>query len=171
MATAMLGSTEGLSLEIPMSSFIAAFISGIIMAVLSTIIPILGVSKISLKDIILNNRPYKKSKRVQKCIVGTIIILTGFDALILGHKSNDNKMIKSVIYGLVIYMIFNVLLLLIVYLLGTFNTDIMAIFSHESIKIETIKILLNVIMIVYVIYLIILYLFGIKEFKKGVNVE
>ena len=47
----------------------------------------------------------------------------------------------------------------------------MAIFSHESIKIETIKILLNVIMIVYVIYLIILYLFGIKEFKKGVNVE
>ena len=101
----------------------------------------------------------------------TFIILTGFDALILGHKSNDNKMIKSVIYGLVIYMIFNVLLLLIVYLLGTFNTDIMAIFSHESIKIETIKILLNVIMIVYVIYLIILYLFGIKEFKKGVNVE
>ncbi len=68
-------------------------------------------------------------------------------------------------------MIFNVLLLLIVYLLGTFNTDIMAIFSHESIKIETIKILLNVIMIDYVIYLIILYLFGIKEFKKGVNVE
>ena len=78
MATAMLGSTEGLSLEIPMSSFIAAFMSGVIMAVLSTIIPILGVSKISLKDIILNNRPYKKSKRVQKCIVGTIIILTGF---------------------------------------------------------------------------------------------
>lgn len=101
----------------------------------------------------------------------TFIILTGFDALILGHKSNDNKIIKSVIYGLIIYMIFSILLLLIVYLLGTFNTDIMAIFNHGNINVKTIKMLLNVIMIIYTIYLVILYLFGIKEFNKGVDVE
>lgn len=78
MITQMMGESGAISLTIPAASFILTFIMGVVMALLSTLIPILGVSKISLKDIILNNRPHKKRKYLQGVIIGIVFIILGF---------------------------------------------------------------------------------------------
>ena len=78
MLTQMIGESGGISLNIPIASFIFTLVMGIVMALLSTLMPILSVSKISLKDIILNNRPHKKRKYLQGVIIGAGLIVLGF---------------------------------------------------------------------------------------------
>ena len=71
------GGTMSISLDIPVNSYIITFFIGLVMAILSTIIPIMGVSKISLKDIILNNRPHKHRKYLKNTIMGAGFITVG----------------------------------------------------------------------------------------------
>ena len=70
--------SASIKLEIPLTSYIMTIIAGVVMAVFSTAFPILSVSKISLKDIILGSRPYKKNKNLKHFIIGMIFIVLGF---------------------------------------------------------------------------------------------
>lgn len=83
-----------ISLNIPLESYIITFTSCLVIAVLSTLAPIMGVSKISLKDIILNNRPHKHRKYLKGAVIGIILIGAGFALAILVQK--DLAMISSV---------------------------------------------------------------------------
>ena len=78
MVTQMMGESGGITLNIPAGSYFLAFFMGVVMAILSTLVPILSVSKISLKDIILNNRPHKKRKYLQGVIIGVVLVIGGF---------------------------------------------------------------------------------------------
>src|SRR5574344_114509 len=61
------------------------------------------------------------------------LVLVGYVGLILGHKSNNGKMVKSIIYGFVLYMITQGITLLIIFLYGLINKDIMNIFIGTKI--------------------------------------
>lgn len=87
VSSMMGGSGADISLSVPMSSYITTFLIGVVMALLSTLFPILSVSKISLKDIILNNRPHKHRKYLKNTILGIILIVIGF-ALAISVKGS-----------------------------------------------------------------------------------
>ena len=100
------------------------------------------------------------------------ILLNGYVGIILGHKSNTNKMVKSIVIGFVLYLVFQTLTLGLIGVFGLFNPDIMNLINTtDIINIEAIKSVMYVGIGIYVIYSIILYYLGLKEFNKGVNVE
>lgn len=100
------------------------------------------------------------------------IILCGFVGIIIGHRSNDYKMVKSIIYGFIIYIGTSLLTLLIVYLVGLFNTDVMNVINTTAIiNVNAIKIIMLIGIVIYLVYNIIYYYVGKYNFNKGVNVD
>lgn len=100
------------------------------------------------------------------------IILIGYVGIILGHKANRNKVVKSILIGFGLYMGTNLFTLAMVGIVGTFNQDIMNVIKTTG-MIETgvIKMLLIAASIAYMVYNIFYYWIGKKQFEKGVNVD
>ena len=99
------------------------------------------------------------------------LILTGITAIILGYKQNNNKLIKSLIFGLIIYFTMQTLILVIIFIIGLFNQQIMNLFKTNNITPNLLKQMLSLSTIIYIIYNIILYIIGKNTFKKGVNID
>lgn len=99
------------------------------------------------------------------------LILTGITAIILGYKQNNNKLVKSLIYGIIIYFLMQALILIIIFIVGLFNQQIMDLFKTNNITPKMLKQILSLSTIIYIIYNIILYIVGNNTFKKGVNID
>ncbi len=100
------------------------------------------------------------------------IILIGYVGIILGHKANRNKLIKSVIIGFGCYIGTNVLSLAIMALIGMFNQEIRNLIqTTEMINTNITKGLLLGAGIIYTIYNVFYYWIGKKQLEKGVNVD
>ena len=100
------------------------------------------------------------------------IILIGYCGIIIGHKFNNGKMIKSTIIGIVLYLLTSSLTLGIVYIIGLFNEGVMNIINTTDIvNIDSIKNVMYAGVIIYLIYNIVYYLIGKIELEKGVNVD
>ena len=99
-------------------------------------------------------------------------LLIGYVGIILGHKSNKNKMMRSIIIGFVLYFIFQGLTLGLIAVYGLFNSEVMNLINTTDIvNVEAIKSVMYVGIGIYVIYSIILYWLGQRSISKGVNVE
>lgn len=100
------------------------------------------------------------------------IVLIGYVGIILGHKFNNNRMVKSVIIGFAFYMLVQVITLAIIYVIGLINPDVMNLVNTtENVDVNTIKILLYIAILIYSIYSVIFYFIGRNQLEKGVNVE
>lgn len=96
----------------------------------------------------------------------------GYTGIILGNRSNNNKLALTLMYGFIIYMISQIIGLLFVFIAGIFNKDIMNLFfTNEIINIDVIKYIIYLSIIGYSIIIIINYFINIKLFNKGVNVD
>ena len=100
------------------------------------------------------------------------VLLTGYVGIILGHKSNKNRMFRSIAISFSLYIIFQMLTLVIIAIYGLFNSEVMNLINTtDIINVRAIKSVMYVGIIIYIIYSIILYFMGQKYLKKGVNVE
>ena len=100
------------------------------------------------------------------------ILLIGYVGIILGHKSNKNKMARSIVIGFILYFIFQAITLGLIGALGLFNPQIMNLINTtDIINVEAIKNVMYAGIGIYIVYIIILYLLGQRHLSKGVNVE
>ena len=100
------------------------------------------------------------------------MVQAGFSGIILGHKMNNIKIGFSVLYGFLCYMATQVFVLIIMFIIGLFNKDIMNLFfTNEIINIDMIKFLIYLAIFIYTVTLIIGYVINVKLFNKGVNVD
>ncbi len=100
------------------------------------------------------------------------MILIGYVGMILGHKSNKNKMVKTILIGIGLYMLTQVVTLAIIFIFGLFNQKVMNLINTTDIvNIEAIKLVMTGGIAIYVIYIAFYYWIGKKAFQKGVNVE
>jgi len=100
------------------------------------------------------------------------ILVIGYVGIILGHKSNKNKMALSIVFSFVIYMIFQWITLGIIFIGGVLNPDIMNLINTtEMVNVDTIKLIMYMACAIYGVYTIVLYFIGKKQLEKGVNVE
>jgi len=100
------------------------------------------------------------------------ILQIGYTGLILGYKMNNNKVLLSVLFGFVIYMVTQIINVLCVFVFGLFNENIMNLFyTNEIVDIGIFKYVIYLSIIIYSIILIVGYLINLKVFSKGVNVE
>lgn len=100
------------------------------------------------------------------------IVLVGYIGIILGYKSNQNKMIKTIIIGFALYMISQVVTLALISVLGLFDSNVMNLINTtDTINIDAIKSAMYAGMGIYVIYIAFYYMIGKKQLEKGVNVD
>ena len=99
-------------------------------------------------------------------------LLIGYVGIILGHKSNKNRMARSIIIGIILYFVFQGATLGLIAIYGLFNPEVMNLLNTTDIvNVEAIKSVMYAGIGIYVVYSIILYYIGKINLNKGVNVE
>lgn len=99
-------------------------------------------------------------------------VQSGYFGIIVGHNSNNNKMAKTIIYGFLIYLFTNALIILGLFIGGLFNSNLMNLFKTiDVVNIRLIKNIMYGAMVVYLLIIVIFYIVNISIFKKGVNVD
>lgn len=102
----------------------------------------------------------------------TLIIMIVYSAILLGYSKSDKRIIKSVTYGIISYLITQILVLLIVYIIGLFDPSIMQVFTSNTLKdITILKKLMYIIITIYLLFNIIYYYIGQRILKQGINID
>ena len=96
----------------------------------------------------------------------------GYVGIIIGHKSNKNRMGRSITIGIILYFVFQGATLGLIAVYGLFNPDVMNLLNTTDIvNVEAIKSVMYAGIGIYVVYSLILYCLGRRYLKKGVNIE
>lgn len=96
-------------------------------------------------------------------------LMSGIFGIVLGHKSNNHKVIKSITIGLVSYGLLSSLSLGIIYVVSKIAN--FEIETQGFPEINTLRILLITSILIYLIYNTSLYFISKHIFNKGVNVD
>jgi len=100
------------------------------------------------------------------------IVFIGYVGIILGHKTNRNKILLSIVFSIAIYMFMQFLTLGFIVVYGLINPDIMNLINTTStIDIDSMKLALYFANVIYIAYIVTLYFIGKKELNKGVNID
>lgn len=99
------------------------------------------------------------------------MMMSGILGIIIGHRSNNLKIIKSIVIGFVIYMMLSSMSLLALFIAGLLNSDIMSLFNNIEVSSNALKSMMFVGILVYAIYNLVIYFIGNKLLNKGVNVD
>lgn len=100
------------------------------------------------------------------------IMLLGYCSIVLGHKSNKNKLANSFIIGFAMYLISNIVTVAAVCIAGLINKDVMNLIkTSEPVNASSVIFLLVFAIVLYSAYGIICYAIGRKELKSGVNID
>ena len=100
-------------------------------------------------------------------------IQCGFLGIILGHKRNNSKIGFSVLFGFIIYLIAQSLVLGLVFIYGLFDSTVMDLFKSGTISIDVnaFKVLAIVSSLLYIIIIFSMSIICKKLLNKGVNIE
>ena len=99
------------------------------------------------------------------------VIQSGYLGIILGHKKNNNKIGFSVLFGFITYIISQISVLIIFFIAGIFNKNIMQIFISNTIGSNTIKTIIILAILAYSFVIFIINMLCVKSLNKGVNIE
>ena len=100
-------------------------------------------------------------------------IQCGFYGIILGYRKNNGKLGYSILFGFILYLISQSLVLFSVYIYGLFDSSIMELFKTQivSIDVNAFKVLSIISSLIYIIIIYIMSLLCKKSLNKGVDVE
>lgn len=115
-----------------------------------------------------------RNNKIETCIEQVWLMKSLFDKLgiILGHKKNNNKVSFSVLFGFITYIVSQISILILLFIFGLFNKDILDLFSSNSIvNNDTIKVLIVFAITGYLLITSIMNIVCVKMLNKGVNIE
>ena len=99
-------------------------------------------------------------------------IQCGFLGIILGNRRNNNKLLFSVIFGILSYFISQGLVLFLVFIFGLFNKGIMNLFtSNLMMDVDTFKLFIFLVIIIYLLIIVFMSVVCKYMLNKGVNLE
>jgi hypothetical protein len=100
-------------------------------------------------------------------------IQCGFFGIILGHKKDTGKIGYSVLFGFIIYLIAQMIILSLVYVYGLFDPTVMELFKTGTINIDvnSFKSLAIVSSLLYLVIIFIMSILCKKALNKGVNID
>lgn len=99
------------------------------------------------------------------------MMMSGILGIIIGHRSNNFKIVKSIVIGFVIYMILSSMSLVVLFVAGLLNSDIMSLFNNIEVSSNALKSMMLVGILVYAIYNLGIYFIGNKLLNKGIDVD
>lgn len=162
-----------------LTAIITLFISFIVIAICLAIVGLNDVTWYSLKLSLEQSAIFLNSNPLSLIIVLIItiffeflfMILSGILGIIIGHRSNNMKIVKSILIGMGIYMGLSLFSLAIIYMAGILSPDIMSVFNNIEASSNAIKSIMMIGIFVYAIYNLIIYFVGNALLNKGVNVD
>ena len=96
----------------------------------------------------------------------------GYLGIILGHRSNQNKLGLSVLFGFGVYLVSQWFVVILTLAVALFDKDFMNLFvTNEIISMSTLKVVMAMAIFTYIAVAVIGYIVSHNLFKKGVNVE
>ena len=101
-------------------------------------------------------------------------VAVGLFGIVVGHRANNGRVVRSVIIGMVLYFALQTVLLAVIYSIGFFDDSVKAMFSNNpenAISFDSYRTLVIVADLTYLALNTILYFAAKKIFAKGVNVE
>ena len=100
-------------------------------------------------------------------------IQCGFLGIILGYKQNSGKIALSVLFGFIIYLFAQTLVLGLVFIYGLFDPTVMELFKSATINIDVnaFKILAIVASLLYLVIIFSMSIICKKLLNKGVDIE
>ena len=100
-------------------------------------------------------------------------IQCGFFGIILGYKRSNYKVGYSILFGFIIYLIAQTLVLLLVFMYGLFDSSVMDLFktSEISINVDAFKTLGITASVLYLVIIAGMNILCKKILNKGVNIE
>lgn len=99
------------------------------------------------------------------------LMMSGILGIIIGHRSNNFKLVKSIVIGFAIYVMLSSISVLILFIAGLLNPDIMSLFHNLVVSSDALKSMMFVGIFVYTIYNLGIYFVGNKLFNKGIDVD
>lgn len=162
-----------------LTSIITLLTSVLIIVVCLAICALNKDTWIILKELLENSAIYFDSSVIGLIltIITTIffellfIVLCGMLGIIIGHSSNNLKIVKSIIYGFIIYSFLSILSVGILYVCGLLNSDLMNIFNTTLVNSNALKLMMIIAIIMYAIYNVLIYLISNILLNKGVNID
>ena len=100
-------------------------------------------------------------------------IQCGFLGIILGHKKNNGKVGYSVLFGFIIYLIAQTLVLGLVFIYGLFDPTVMGLFETGKVLVDVnaFKLLAILSSVLYIVIIFGMSILCKKLLNKGVNIE
>ena len=100
-------------------------------------------------------------------------IQCGFFGIIVGNRKNNGKIGYSVLFGFIMYLIAQTLVLALVFVYGLFDSTVLELFTTATINInvEAFKVLAIVSSLVYLLLIFGMSILCKKILNKGVNIE
>jgi hypothetical protein len=100
-------------------------------------------------------------------------IQCGFYGMILGHRKNNGKLGYSILFGFIIYLLAQTIVLALVFVYGLLDPSIMELFKTTAVNldVQAFKVLAIVSSLIYLIIILIMSMLCKKELNKGVNIE
>ena len=162
-----------------LTAIITLFISFIIIVICLAIVCLNDITWYSLKLSLEQSAIFLNSSPLSLIIVLIItiffeflfMILSGILGIVIGHRSNNMKIVKSILIGMGIYMGLSLFSLAIIYLAGILSPDIMSVFNNIKVSSNAIKSIMIIGIFVYAIYNLMIYFVGNALLNKGVNVD
>ena len=162
-----------------LTAIITLFISFIIIVICLAIVCLNDITWYSLKLSLEQSAIFLNSSPLSLIIVLIItiffeflfMILSGILGIVIGHRSNNMKIVKSILIGMGIYMGLSLFSLAIIYMAGILSPDIMSVFNNIKVSSNAIKSIMIIGIFVYAIYNLIIYFVGNALLNKGVNVD
>lgn len=99
------------------------------------------------------------------------MMMCGILGIIIGHRFNNLKIVKSIVIGFGIYIISSAMTVGILYIAGLLNSDIMSLFNNIDVSSNALKSMMLIGILVYAVYNLGIYFIGNKLLNKGVNVD
>ena len=162
-----------------LTAIITLFISFIIIVICLAIVCLNDITWYSLKLSLEQSAIFLNSSPLSLIIVLIItiffeflfMILSGILGIVIGHRSNNMKIVKSILIGMGIYMGLSLFSLAIIYMAGILSPDIMSVFNNIKVSSNAIKSIMIIGIFVYAIYNLMIYFVGNALLNKGVNVD
>ena len=99
------------------------------------------------------------------------MMMSGILGIIIRHRSNNLKIVKSIVIGFVIHMILSSISIGVLCVAGLLNSDIMSLFNNIEVSSNALKSMMLVGILVYAIYNFGIYFIGNKLLNKGIDVD
>ena len=100
-------------------------------------------------------------------------IQCGFYGIVLGNRKNNAKIGYSVLFGFILYLVSQTIVLLLIFIYGLFDSSVMGLFQTSTVSIDAnaFKVLLVLASLLYVIIIYCMSMLCKRTLNKGVNVE